>query len=204
MRFSFKLAPLLVLCTLALALGASGQELQGAYEAIGPVPKPHSLKVVHLEEFLNFTCPHCNNFREVAKPLFEKYGTRVKRTYVPILFRGQTDDPLRLYFIAERAGRAEEVNELIFDATFRYGVNIYDPKIVGYLARSAGLADQFQQEAHAKWVDEKIQQAAVLADHYGVEATPTVVLDGSLRLVPRTGMQEFVGNLDQLIQELLK
>jgi protein-disulfide isomerase len=203
MRMTFKLLPLLALGILTLATTAPAQ-LQGLFEPIGPVPAPHSLSVVRVEEYINFTCPHCNNFREVSKPLFAKYGKRVERVYVPILFRGQADAPLRLFFVGERAGRAEEVQELIFDATFRYGVNINDPQIVSYLARSAGLAEQFQAQAHADWVDEKIRDAHARADAAGVTATPTLVLSGSLRLVPETGMQAFVGNLDQLIAQLLK
>ncbi|HKI98058.1 MAG TPA: thioredoxin domain-containing protein [bacterium] len=204
MRLSFKLIPLTVVCLFGLTLGAFGQQIQGNYETVGPVPKAHSLDVVRLEEFLNFTCPHCNNFREVAKPLFAKYGKRLKATYIPILFRGQSDGPLRLYFIAERAGRAEEMKNLIFDATFRYGVDINDPKIVSYLARSAGLAKAYEQEAHASWVDGKIKAAVARANAMGVEATPTIVLNGALRLVPSTGMNEFVANLDQVIAQLLK
>jgi Thioredoxin len=203
MRFTCKLIPLVGLFLLSLGWAANAQ-LQGAFEAIGPVPAPHSQDVVTVEEFINFTCPHCNNFRLVSKPLFSKYGKRVVAKPVPILFQGQADYPLRLYFIAERAGRGKEIEELIFDATFQYGVNIYDPKIISYLARSAGLADQLRDEGDAKWVNEKIKAAAARADAAGVEATPTLVLNGSLRLVPRTGMQAFVNNLDQVIAELLK
>ena len=203
MRALLKLLPLLLVGAVGLGQAAFA-ELEGTYEAIGPLPAAHSQDVVTLEEFINFTCPHCNNFLQAAKPLLSKYGRRVQHVTVPILFRGQADGPLRLFFIAERAGRGRQVEELIFDATFRYGVDINDPKIVSYLARSAGLADAFQAEAAAPWVDEKIKQAHARADAAGVEATPTLVLSGALRLVPRTGMQAFVANLDQLIAQLLK
>jgi len=203
MRLLCKLLLLLVVSSFGAAWAAHAQ-LDGTYESIGPVPKPHSQEVVKLEEFLNFTCPHCNNFLQASKPVLTKYGKRVQTTTIPILFRGQADTPLRLYFVAERAGRGDEVKALIFDATFRYGVDINDPKIVSYLARSAGLADQYQSEANADWVSEKIAQAHARADAAGVEATPTIVLESSLRLVPRSGMQAFVNNLDQLIAQLLK
>ena len=38
----------------------------------------------------------------------------------------------------------------------------------------------------------------------GVTATPTVVLQGTVRVLPRGGMQAFVDNLDRLITQLLK
>ena len=187
-----------------LGAGLVFGQIQGSFEVIGSVPKKHSLEVVVVEEFLNFTCPHCNNFRNSAKSVFEKYGSRIQRKNQPILFRGQPDHPLRLYFIAQRAGRAAEIKEMIFDASFKYGVNIYDPKVVGYLARSAGLFKEFQKDGQADWVTAKILESHKLADRYGIEATPTLVLNGTLRLVPRTGMQEFINNFDTLVQQMLK
>jgi protein-disulfide isomerase len=53
-------------------------------------------------------------------------------------------------------------------------------------------------------VGEKIKAAAARADALGVDATPTIVLNGALRLVPQTGMNAFVANLDQVLAELLK
>jgi len=200
------LARLIVLTALTLPAFAtvSSAQLEGTFESIGPVPAPHSLEQVQLEEFLNFTCPHCNNFRQLSKPLLAKYGKRIRHVNVPILFRGQSDVPLRLYYVAVKAGRGDEVKELIFDATFRYGVNIYDPKTVGYIARSAGLAEQFEAEGNAGWVNEKIAAAHARADAVGVEATPTIVLSGTMRLVPHSNMQSFVENLDHLVAQLLK
>jgi predicted DsbA family dithiol-disulfide isomerase len=203
MRFLLQMLTLSAIALVACA-GASRAELEGTFEPIGPVPPPHSVEQVQLEEFLNFTCPHCNNFRTLSKPLLAKYGKRIRHVDVPILFRGQAEDPLRLYYVAAKAGRGDEVKELIFDATFRYGVNIYDPKTVGYIARSAGLAAQFEAEGNAAWVNAKIREAHQRADQVGVEATPTIVLNGTLRLVPRSNMQSFVENLDRLIAQLLK
>lgn len=190
-----------------LALSGPGSvygQLDGKFDIVGAVPEKYSLKIVVLEEFLNFTCPHCNNFRNASKPIFEKYGDRIRRINRPILFKGQPDHPLRLYFIAEKVGRSHEIKEMIFDAAFKYGVNIYDPKVVGYLARSAGLHQEYDRDSQADWVTSKIQESHRLADQFGVSATPTLVLNGALRLVPSTGMQVYVNNLDRLIAQMLK
>jgi protein-disulfide isomerase len=189
---------------LALHAGTVSAQLEGQFEPIAALPEPHSLDVVVFQEYLNFTCPHCNNFRDASKPLFSKYGKRLKVEYIPILFRGQNDAPLRLFFIAQRAGREYDVMVMIFDATFKYGVNINDPAVVGYLARTAGLGPAFQEQAGAEWVSRKVAEAQNRAAVAGVEATPTVVLQGALRVVPESGMQEYVANLDRLIDQLLK
>lgn len=202
-RFSLSILSVLLVAFLvapALAL-AQGDPI---YDVIGPVPPLHSQDRIRMEEFVNFTCPHCNNFRIMAKPVLAKYGDRVEQTLVPITFRGQPDTPLRLYFIAERAGRGPEMASILFDATFKYGVNVYDSKIVSYLARSAGLAEAYEKDAQAEWVTAKVQQARQRAEEVGLEATPTIVLNGALRLVPKTRMESFVSGLDRVIGDLLK
>ncbi len=83
-------------------------------------------------------------------------------------------------------------------------MNIYDPKVVNYLARTAGLTEAFAKHGNAEWVNRKIAAAHARADQVGVKATPTIVLNGSLRMTPQTGMQTFVDNLDRLIAQLLR
>ena len=203
MREFLKILPWTILGFLFLT-GAAQADLEGTYETIGPIPEKNSLDVVIMEEFLNFTCPHCNNFRNVSKPLLSKYGKRLKLKNLPIAFRGQPDTPIRLYFIAEKMGRSAEIKEMIFDTTFVYGQNIFDPKVVSYLARSAGLAEEFRREFDSEWVNLKIREARLRADQVGVRATPTIVLNGAVRLVPKTSMNAFVGNLDRIVSQLLK
>jgi predicted DsbA family dithiol-disulfide isomerase len=195
-----------VLAAVVFALGTAGPALAdfyGSYQRIAALPKKHSVKVVQFDEFLNFTCPHCNNFREAAKPLKKKYGKRLKVTYIPVLFRGQPDSPLRLFYIGEAAGRTEEIKNLIFDAAFVHGVNIYDPTVVSYLARSSGLGERYQKEGGAEWVTQKVLHAQRRAEVDGIRATPTVVLQRALLVEPAGGMQAYVGNLERLIEQLL-
>lgn len=193
---------LAVVALLLTAAPAFGQ-LQGRFEAIGPVPAEDSLETVVFEEYLNFTCPHCNNFRTAAKPLFDKYGDQVRHVNIPILFRGQTDHVIRLYYVAEREGQGTRVKNMIFDAVFQYGVNINDPAVVSYLARSAGLGDAYAEQRDQDWVNRKVQESRQRAAAAGVRATPTVVLQGAVKLTPERGMDAFVNNLDSLIGQLL-
>lgn len=199
-----------ILCLFAVSLQALfgvaplSAQIVGIYETIGTLPKNNSLETVELEEFLNFTCPHCNNFRNSSKDLFAKYGKRINRKNIPILFRNQSDLILRLYYIAEKQGIAGEVKTQIFDAVFKYGVNINDPKVVEFLARSAGLTDQFRKDVNSDWVYQKLVQAQERANEAGVRATPTIVLNRALRLVPKMSMGAFVKNLDRIVEQMLK
>ncbi len=191
-------------CLLGFLALQAGAQIEGAYESIGPIPGKHSLDTVVYEEYINFTCSHCNNFRAAALPIKEKFRDKLRIVYIPILFRGQNDAAMRLFYIAQQQGLEEQIQDALFDATFRYGVNINDPAVVSYLARSAGLGEAYASEAGADWVTQKVEAAMAKAREAGVTATPTVVLQGTVRVLPRGGMQAFVDNLDRLITQLLK
>lgn len=188
--------------------GISFAQIIGNFDKIGETPKKHTLDVVEFEEFINFSCPHCNNFRKLSKPLFKKYGARIKSRNVPILFRGQRDYPLRLYFIAERNGIADQVKQLIFDTAFAPNIfekkNIYERSVVIEIARKAFMGPEYLREEMAPWVTKKILDAEIRSRRVGVTGTPTIVLNNSIRLSPKTGMQIFVNNLDRIIGQLLK
>jgi len=203
MNWCIRVLAVVLFAWYGLVFSAAAQ-VEGNYERIGPVPAKNSLDSVLFEEYINFTCPHCNNFRAASMSLTRKYAKRLNRQYVPVLFRGQNDAALRLFYIAQKQGREAEVVNALFDATFKYGVNINDAAIVSYLARSSGLAEAYERDYSADWVTQKVAESRDKADAAGITATPTIVIQNALRIMPSGGMQEFVGNLDRIIAQLLK
>jgi len=185
--------------------GAAWAGLEGEFKPLGAVPAAHSQQVVLFEEYLSFACSHCNNFREVSKPLKQKYGKRLKLVNIPILPSGRNDAPLRLYFIAEKHGQGEAMKDMIFDAGFKNGVDVFDRSTANYLARSAGLGEAFTKEYNAAWVNQKVAESTSKATAISLEVTPTVVLAGTIKVQPgEGGMNHYLENLDKLVGQLLK
>lgn len=189
---------------LGTSLAASAQGLKGNFIPVGPVPPAKSAQTVVVEEFLNFTCPHCNNFREVSKPVFDTHGKRLKLVRMPILFRGQADPPLRLYFVAQAQGKEDLIADALFDAAFKYNVNIYDPSVVNFIARTNGLSDAFAKDGNADWVTKKIADVVAKANAFGIDSTPTLVLQGAIKMTPESRMETFVADFDGVVKQLLK
>lgn len=203
MKYNFKFISVTIGILIFLIPPAFGQ-INGTFDTIGEIPGKHTQDVVVLEEFINFTCPHCNNFRTSSKHMFKKYGARIKRVNVPIAFRGQSDLVLRLYFIAEKAGIGDTVKDAIFEQVFIWGRNINSRKVIEDLADLVDILPQFKRDENSDWVNNKIFKADQRANSVGVRGTPTIVLNGALRMSPRLGMGIFVKNLDQIIKQLLK
>ena len=177
--------------------------IRGDYEVLGDIPKKGSKKIVKFEEFLNFGCPHCNNLRNLSKNFRKSYKNKVDFVDVPITFSGQSDAPIRLYYVAKSKGRGEEVKNALFDTHHKFGVNVFNPGTVNYLARTLGLADAYRKEANAAWIDDQIAKNNALANQYGVRGTPTVVIEGVLKMNIRS-MASFVRMLPNTIEDLLQ
>ena len=183
--------------------GAQGK-IRGTYEVLGKLPPKNSMDKVVFEEFINFACPHCNNFRLLSREMKERYKDLVEFVDVPILFRGQHDAPLRLYYVAKSMGRAEEVRNAIFEARFKYGVNVFDPGVINYLARSLGLGDAYKHGAQKAEITQAIVEGEQKSRLYNITATPTIVLARTLKLRVGKSMEFFVESLPDTLDDLLK
>ena len=198
--------------TLAIALlaftlflpTANAQTLKGQFDVLNGLPKMHSKDKVVFEEFLNFGCPHCNNFHNASAKLRETFKDRVEFVNIPILFRGQGDSPLRLYYIGEKMGKGEEVKAALFKAKFKHSVDVFDPGIINYLSRSLGLGEEYAKQKDEPWLTAKIADNATLANSYGVTATPTIVIEKTLKMKGAHSMEELVASMDKTLNDLLK
>ena len=197
---------LIIFLLLILALPVnSAERIRGHYAVVGKVPKAHTVEKVVFEEFMNFGCPHCNNLREASIEFRKQQKDRVEFIDIPIVFRGQDDAPLRLYYVARKLGKGDQIKDELFKARFTHGVDVFDKGIVNYLARSLGLSEAFQKEKDAPWVNQLLAEGELKAQQYGLTGTPTVVLQYSLKMdIGRYGgMDKFALKVQETIDDLL-
>lgn len=198
---------LLILVTLLWSTSATwAAEIRGYYTAVGKTPTPHSVEKIRFEEFINFGCPHCNSLRQASQQMREEYADRVNFIDIPIAFRGQDDSPIRLYYVAERMGKGEMVKNELFKTRFEYDVNVFDPGIVNYLAKSLGIDKEYQAQGRQPWVDAKLAEAERKTQQYGLTGTPTVVIEESLKMdIGRYGtMANFASSVPETFADLLR
>jgi hypothetical protein len=190
---------------LASSISAKGS-IQGYYDVVGNVPAAHSLKKVVYEEFMNFGCTHCNNLHKASRNFRKIFADKIEFIDIPIVFRGQDDSPLRLYYVARKNGKADMIKDELFKASFTHGVNVFDQGITNYLARSLGIHKEFQKEKDQKWVNQLIKDGERKAALYGVSGTPTVVIQYALKMdIGLYGtMDDFVKKVPETIVDLMQ
>ena len=122
------------------------------------------------------------------------------------MFKGQDDSPLRLYYVARKIGKGDLIKDELFKASFIHGVNVFDPGITNYLARSLGIRKEFQKEKDQSWVNQLISDGERKSVIYSVRGTPTVIIQQALKMdIGKYGsMDSFVKKVPETIEDLMK
>jgi thiol:disulfide interchange protein DsbA len=184
-----------------------GEEYKGEYEVIGDLTKLKGLKQVEIEEFFNFSCGHCYGFQKEFEKLKEKYKEKLIYKGKPIFWGNQTPFPAMAYMIAIEKGKGEIAKKEIFDSNFRLGADVFDLRTIGFIIRSLGIADEFEKEKQEGRVKKMVDDVQKLANQYGVKETPTVVINGILKVSPsisKGDVKKMTENLDMIIGDILK
>ncbi|MDB6086444.1 MAG: protein-disulfide isomerase [Gammaproteobacteria bacterium] len=170
---------------------------------------------VEVTEVFSYGCPACNLFVPVMHELKQALGANAVLAYVPASFNPSEDWPMfQVAFCAAQAlGVAEQTHDAMFDAVWKTGelaiINpatqrIKDPlptleDAAHFYNRHAGVPiDKFLSTAKSFAVDTKVRGAEDAIRAYGVDRTPTIIVNGKYRL-----QVESAGGTDRLI-ELVK
>ena len=190
---------------LSFSLSAN-EKIRGNYKLIGNKPYPSSVKKVVFEEFINFGCSHCNKLHKASKEFRKNFADQIEFVDIPIVFKDQNDSPLRLYYVARKIGKGDLIKDELFNASFIHGVNVFDPGVTNYLARSLGISKEFQKEKDLPWVNQLIRDGKRKSLIYGVRGTPTVIIQQALKMdIGKYGsMDAFLKKVPETIEDLMQ
>ena len=199
----------LVLLTLGIVISFSisaNEKIRGHYKLVGNKPAAKSINKIVFEEFINFGCSHCNKLHKASKEFRKKFADQIEFVDIPIVFKGQDDSPLRLYYVARKIGKGDLIKDELFNASFIHGVNVFDPGVTNYLARSLGISKEFQKEKDLEWVNQLIRDGERKSLIYGVRGTPTVIIQQALKMdIGKYGsMDAFLKKFPETIEDLMR
>jgi thiol:disulfide interchange protein DsbA len=185
--------------------GASKQLVLGLYPVLDKpsTQEPGKVKIV---EFFSFYCDHCYRFNALKHQLESKYGDTLEFKLVPIVWGKQSIKTVEAYILAERYGKGREMADAMFKARFEKGLDIGDVNVLIALGRQIGLGEDFEKKLRSGAANREALSNIRLAQEYGVEETPTLIINGNIMVNPHpTGDDVFAmaQNLDVIIQRLL-
>lgn len=187
----------------AESLTNSGEWVEGVhyFRIRSPQPIPTSGKIEVLDVF-SYACPACNAFEPTLDRLEAALPSYVRMAFLPAGFNSAEDWPVfqRAYLTAQLLGVAERSHDAMYDAVWGKGsLSIADRATGRLLSQSRqptiadvarfyaryGLKEQsFLRTARSPAVDSLIAHSDVRLLEYGVDSTPTLIVDGKYRLTP--------------------
>lgn len=146
--------------------------------------EPGKVKMI---EFLKFNCGHCYSLHKELPGLKQKYGEPFEVTYVPMLWRTVRGDAglkksIEAYILAEKAGKGEEMRDALFRAQFEEGRDLTSVIVLEEIGRSVGLGDDFATALKNGDAADEAEDNITLAENYEVDATPTIIINGNLKV----------------------
>ena len=181
----------------------SGKWVEGKnYFRIDPAqPTSHPGKI-EVTEVFSYACPACNQFHATVDQIAKSLPANAVMTYLPAAFRPDENWPVyqRAFYAAQALGVVDKTYDAMFDAVWKSGeLATYDlqagklkphdawPKIediAKFYAKYGVDPKEFVAVANSFAVNTKMKRADELVKAYGVDGTPSMIVDGKYRYGP--------------------
>lgn len=199
----FKLA--MVFLASAFALNTAFAQPGGgdAYKNIVP-PQPTSTgSKIEVIEIFSYGCSHCHRFEAALERWLKNKPDNVEFVRLPAIFSPQLAIYARAYYAAEALGAVDKVHKPLFEAIHMEKRKLASEDEIAEVFVANGVKkEDFHKAFRSFAVESKVRRAAELGKRYGVEATPSMVVNGKYITNPGQNNIGFDGMLravDQLI-----
>ena len=164
-----------------------------------PVSVPGKIEVV---ELFWYGCPHCYAFEPTINPWVEKLPSDVNFKRIPALFGGPWDAHGQLFITLDTMGVEHKVHNAVFNAIQKEGKRLTKPEDMADFVATQGVDKaKFLKTFESFAVKGKMAQYKELAQKYGVQGVPTMIVNGKYRfdLGSTGGPEQTLNVADQLI-----
>ena len=169
------------------------------YFRIDPAqPTSHPGKI-EVTEVFSYGCPACNGFHSTADQIARSLPPNAVMNYLAASFRPDENWPMyqRAFYAAQALDLVGKTHDAMFDAVWKSGeLSTYDLKASGLKPRSAWPTIEDAAKFYARYgvdpkefvgvansftVNTKMKRADDLMKAYGVDSTPTMIVNGKYR-----------------------
>ena len=189
------------------SLGLADEKIRGKYEVIGDINKLKGVKTIKMLEFFNYSCGHCYRFLETSKTLRAKFKDKLHHKKYPIYWGNQTPYPAKAFYIADELGLEEEFTQELFDTNFKLNINIFQPKVIKFLANEFKIEKEMKEGMQSSAISKKTNKSLALAKKYKANETPTIIINDVLKVAPSTtkgNVDDMTANLETIFDDILK
>lgn len=169
--------------------------------ALPYAPQAGKIEVV---EVFGYTCSHCAALQPELDEWKARQAADVSLHYLPGAFGGYWTPYARAFFTAETLGLADKTHAAMFRAIHIERVlppsAEAGPQIAQWYGTQGTDADAFASTMDSFAINAKIERAKQLAQRWGVDGTPTMIVNGKYRvMVTDQGSEHMLRTVDWLV-----
>lgn len=137
-------------------------------------------KRVQVLLFFNYGCHECNSFEPSFEQWESKHGTGNVKVYrMPIAFNDEWENLVKLYYVMAELAPNTDFNAKIFAAIHNQDQKLWqEDEMREFVIKNGFTAEDFERAYNSPAVTQKAQQAQSLSLIYGIDQTPSVVVNG--------------------------
>ncbi|MGH8743125.1 MAG: thiol:disulfide interchange protein DsbA/DsbL [Burkholderiales bacterium] len=174
---------LLLSCLLGLAgmtSGASAElRLDRDYRLVTPAQPVETGDKIEVIEFFYYGCPHCFEIEPYLKRWKASMPKDVAYRLVPALFRDSWVPLTKTFYALEALGELARLHDAVFEAIHVKNINLNNEQILFDWVEKQGVDRKKFADAYASFaVRNRVVNARNLTVAYGVDGTPSLVVDG--------------------------
>ncbi|GAB3780069.1 thiol:disulfide interchange protein DsbA [Dyella agri] len=149
----------------------------------GPHQRYSSEGKVEVVEVFSYGCIHCAEFSPIAEKLKAQLPKGVKFKLVPAPFSAEWLPFARAYYAADQLGVVDRTHLELFKEKFaqHYPINSLD-ELADFYARQGVDRAEFMRLASSDAATTKLKADLALIQQWGVDGTPSIVIDGKYRV----------------------
>jgi thiol:disulfide interchange protein DsbA len=167
----------------AAALFISGAALAEAelgrdYNLLNP-PQPTSTKKIEVLEFFFYGCSHCFHLHPLLSGWEKTMPKDVELVFVPTVFRDSWEPMANTYYALESMGKQQQLHDALYRAWNEQNMALVDEdKIADFVAQHGVDRAKFTAAYNSFAVQSKVTRAKQMIRSYGINGTPTLVVEG--------------------------
>lgn len=157
---------------------------------------------IEVVEVFAYTCPHCASFEPLFVAWKQAQPADVRPVQVPMAFGGAGEAFARLFFAAESMGVLAKTHQATFDAfhvEHRQFRSIAD--VLDFYAELGVDRAVLESNMDSFPVNTKLAQTKEIVPRWGVEGTPSLIVDGRYRIIggPEGGLEGTLATLEHVV-----
>jgi thiol:disulfide interchange protein DsbA len=147
-------------------------------------PQPPAGDKIEVLEVFSYACPHCAHFQPYAEELKSKLPPDATFQLMPAIFQPGWEPFARGFYAAKSLGILDKTHQALFDAIHRdhQPLRTIDDLANLFYANYGVNPGNFLSTASSFVVEGELQSSNQKVRAFGVDATPTLIVDGKYRV----------------------